>query len=320
MTSERLEGSPAPCVYRTWILDSRRWSSYRPRPDDIVIATYPKCGTTWMQRIVALLVFQTIEPRPVMDISPWIERRFPEPIEAVAARLEAQAHRRFLKTHLPFDGLPVFDRVKYIHVARDGRDACMSYHNHILALTPAMLDALDEAGLQDETIARPYPRASADPAQHFHRWLAEGAVPGHDDGAPMMSYFHFERSWWQARHRANVLLVHYNDLKLDLPGEMRRVADFLDIRIAPDLLPGLAEAAGFEAMRRDGDVLMGRTGGIFQGGAGRFFHMGTNERWRGHFRAEDLALYDAKLQARLPVGCARWVSGGRSKAGDPATC
>ena len=131
---------PAQRDYRTWIIDSRRWEHYRPRPEDIVIATYPKCGTTWMQRIVDLLVFQTPEPRPIMQISPWIDRRFPEPIEAVAARIEAQDHRRFLKAHLPVDGLPIYDEVKYIHVARDGRDACMSFHNHGTGFTPEMLE------------------------------------------------------------------------------------------------------------------------------------------------------------------------------------
>jgi Sulfotransferase domain len=91
--------------YRTWIFDSRRWRHYRPRPDDIVIATYPKCGTTWTQRIVGLLVFQTPEPKP-MQISTWIDRQFPQPIEAVVATIEAQEHRRFLKLHVPLDGLP----------------------------------------------------------------------------------------------------------------------------------------------------------------------------------------------------------------------
>ena len=42
---------PARREYRTWIIDSRRWQRFRPRPTDIVIATHPKCGTTWMQRI-----------------------------------------------------------------------------------------------------------------------------------------------------------------------------------------------------------------------------------------------------------------------------
>ncbi len=156
-----------------------------------------------MQRIVGLLVFQTPEPRPVMEISPWIDRRFPEPIEALVARIEAQDHRRFLKSHLPFDGLPIYDEVKYIHVARDGRDACMSFHNQVSGFTPQMLEALDQAGLEDDAIRRPYPRFVADPAQYFQRWLSEGVVPGHQDGTPTVSFFDFERSWWDQQHRSN---------------------------------------------------------------------------------------------------------------------
>ena len=147
---------PAQHTYRTWIIDSRRWQHYRPRPNDIIIATYhPKSGTTWMQRIVGLLVFQTPDPQPITQASPWIDRRFPEPVEAMVARIEAQSHRRFLKSHLPFDGQPIYDEVKYIHVARDGRDACLSFHNHGLAFTAQALDALDRAGLEDETIRHP---------------------------------------------------------------------------------------------------------------------------------------------------------------------
>jgi aryl sulfotransferase len=298
-------------VYRTWIIDSRRWQHYRPRPTDIVIATYPKCGTTWMQRIVGLLVFATPEPRPIMEISPWIDRRFPEPIEVLATRIEAQSHRRFFKSHLPLDGLPIYEEVKYIHVARDGRDACMSFHNHAMAFTPQMLDALDRAGLDDDTIGRPFPRCAADPAPYFRQWLQEGAVPGHRDGSPSMSFFQFERSWWEERQRGNILLVHYNDLKADLAGEMRRIADFLEISIPANLWPGLVGAAGFEAMRRDGAALMGKVATIFQGGSDRFFYKGTNERWRGVFDDEDLDLYDAKVKARFSPSCARWVASGR---------
>lgn len=302
---------PAQRDYRTWIIDSRRWQHYRPRATDIVIATYPKCGTTWMQRIVGLLVFQTPEPRLIMEISPWIDRRFPEPIEAPTALIEAQEHRRFLKSHLPFDGLPIHDEVKYIHVARDGRDACISFHNHVLGFTPEMVAGLDRAGLDDDTIRRPYPRFGPDPAEYFRRWLTEGAVPDHQDGSPAMSFFHFEQSWWEERHRSNVLLVHFNDLKADLPGEMRRVAEFLDIAVPPDRWPALVEAAGFEAMRRDGPVLMGNVAAIFQGGSSRFFHRGTNQRWRGVFREEDLDRYEAKVSAKLSPECARWVANGR---------
>ena len=308
---------PARRVYRTWILDSTRWDRYRPRPGDVVIATYPKCGTTWMQQIVGLLVFGSPEPRPVMKISPWIDRRFPWPAEAVMKEIEAQAHRRFLKSHLPFDGLPIHDEVRYIHVGRDGRDACMSYHNHCTALAPETLAKLDHEGLQDPTVGRPYPRPPADPAAFFRNWITQGTVPGQDDGLPFLSFFRFVRPWWEQRARPNLLLVHYNDLKDDLAGEMRRVADFLGISVPASLWPELVAAAGFEAMRREGATLMGSVAGMFEGGAHRFLYRGTNGRWRGVLTDEDLGLYAAKVAALLPPACAGWVAGGRLAAGEP---
>ena len=305
---------PIQRVYRSWVIDSRSWAHYAPRTDDIVIATYPKCGTTWMQRIVSLLIFQTPDPRPVMEISPWIDRRSREPNEAIVARINAQDHRRFLKAHLPADGLPIFDEVKYLHVARDGRDACLSFHNHGAGLTPEVIERLDRNGLEDETIGRPYPRIPADPAEYFHRWLVDDVDPGYGHNSPATSFCHFERTWWNERHRPNVLLVHYNDLSVDLAGEMRRLADFLEIRVAPQAWDGLVEAAGFEAMRQNGDLLMGSVAANFQGGGSRFFHRGASGRWRDAFRDDDLAQYEAKLRAELPPACARWVTNGRSGA------
>jgi aryl sulfotransferase len=301
--------APATRTYRTWVIDSTRWDQFRPREDDIVISTYPKCGTTWTQRIVGLLVFGSPEPRPIMEISAWLDRRFGDALEAVLARIEAQEHRRFLKAHLPLDGLPFYSQVKYIHVARDGRDACMSFHNHGRGFSAQALARLDSAGLEDETIARPYPRTPADPAAFFHQWVSEEIVL-------TTSFFHLEETWWAARRSSNVLLVHYNDLKADLSGEMRRIADFLDIAIPADLWPELVSAASFEAMRRDGDALMASVAASFQEGSKRFFHKAENERWRNVVAEEDLALYEAKLAA-LPPACARWISAGRLATGDP---
>lgn len=292
--------------YRTWILDSRRWEKYRPRSDDIIIATYPKCGTTWTQRIVGLLVFQSPEPRPIMKISAWIDRRFGPSTDEVLAQIESQEHRRFLKSHLPLDGLPFYSNVNYIHVARDGRDACISYHNHVTGLTESIRERLDRIGLEDETIGRPYPRPPADPAEYFHRWVRE-------ENTPIAPFFHFQKSWWEARDQPNVLLVHYNDLKADLSAEMKRIADFLGIAIRPEIWPELVAAASFDAMRKAGDLLMANMAEIFDGGSQRFFYKGCNERWRGVFREDDLALYDSKVNETLPPECARWLAQGRLK-------
>ena len=297
--------------YRTWAFDSRRWNGYRPREDDIVVATYPKCGTTWTQRILQMLIFRSTEALPISDVSPWPDSRIFEPIEALLERIEGQTHRRSLKAHLPFDGLPIYDKVKYLHVARDGRDASLSWFGHAKNFKPEILSRLNEAGLGDEAVARPYPMPLDDPAENFHRWLTEGIVAGDDDGVPHMSYFHFEQTWWEARHRPNVLLVHFADLKADLGGEMRRIAEFLDIDIPQELWPSLVEAASFEAMRRDADKMLGKVSQVFKGGGQSFFNKGENKRWLGVFRDEDLALYEQKLSRKCTAECAHWLTNGR---------
>ena len=82
-----------------------------------------------MQQIVSSFVFQDAAPRPLLQMSPWIDgRAFGDP-DAVHAPFNQQTHRRFAKCHLPVDGIPLYDEVRYIHVARDGRDATMSLHN-----------------------------------------------------------------------------------------------------------------------------------------------------------------------------------------------
>lgn len=308
---------PAAREYRTWGLGSRRWDGYRPRGGDVVVTTYPKCGTTWMQRIVNLLIFQTAEVRPVSAISPWIDMRVGPPIGDVLAGLEAQTHRRAVKAHLPFDGLPLHDDVKYIHVARDGRDACLSFHNHGTGFKPQMFERLDAAGLADETLARPFPRIPADPAEYFGKWLRTGAIAGQTDGYQFLSYFEFHKTYWIERHRPNLLMVNFADMSADLEGEMRRVADFLDIEVPERLWPDLIEAAGFQAMKQQGAGLMPQVVQLFEGGAERFFNKGQNGRWSNLFTAEDVALYHAKQDAVLAPACIAWLAGGRRVAGDP---
>src|SRR5471032_3384441 len=173
--------------YRTWTLDSRRWDAYLPRVGDIVIATSPKCGTTWTQQIVASLIFQDAQTRPLSTVSPWIEARFRGTAADVHARLEAQTHRRFHKTHLPLDGLPLHDEVRYIHVARDGRDALMSMHNHFTGFSPSNLEVFDRIGLGDPTIGHPYPRFPSDPAEFFRIWISTPMIAGQTEGMPAPS-------------------------------------------------------------------------------------------------------------------------------------
>src|SRR6478672_10532435 len=93
--------------------DSTVWNDFRFRNDDIVIATFGKSGTTWMQQIAGQLIFKGDENIAVTQLSPWLDLRIP-PKEVKVAALEAQTHRRFIKTHLPVDALVFNPEVKYI--------------------------------------------------------------------------------------------------------------------------------------------------------------------------------------------------------------
>ena len=110
--------------------DSARWLGFPFREGDIVISTRSKSGTTWVQMICALLVFQTPGParRARTTCSPWLDWLI-RPRADVFAQLAAQPHRRFIKAHTPLDGLPADPRVTYIVTGRHPLDMAVSlYH------------------------------------------------------------------------------------------------------------------------------------------------------------------------------------------------
>lgn len=317
-----LERAPTREV-RTPVIESERWAGFAIRPDDIVIATYPKCGTTWTQRIVDLLVFQDPAPRPIMDTAVWLDSRIFGSAEENLATLEAQKHRRFIKSHLPFDALPVYDTVKYIHVARDGRDAFMSWHNHVLGFTPDAKRRIGQIIMTDPKLAPmmasgPPLDPPEDPQVFFQGWIAEAEGEPRTGPGAGLSYFDFENTYWAERGRKNLLFVHYNDLQADLAGEMRRISEFLEIDTPPDRLAVLEKAARFDAMKANGEALLPHIAEHFDRGSERFLNKGTNGRWRDVLTTADLARYEAVFRRKVSPACADWLEHGRLGAGDPA--
>jgi aryl sulfotransferase len=196
-------------------------------------------------------------------------------------------------------------------VARDGRDVCMSYHNHCTGFRQEALERMDAIGLAEPTLRRPYPRVDPDPAVHFHDWLTSGAIDGQDDGTPYLSYFAYEKTFWDARKEDNLLFVHYDDLQADMIGEMRRVADFLGIDVSDAELSRIAGSASFESMRKDAAVLIPEMAKNFEGGALRLVNKGKSGRWRGVYDETDVELFDRKLRTAVPAAYADWLLAGR---------
>jgi aryl sulfotransferase len=153
--------------------DSTTWNDVVFRDDDIVISTYAKAGTTWVQQIVSQLIFSGETDLPVAEMSPWVDLRVP-PKEVKLPAIEAQTHRRFLKTHLPVDALVFSPKVKYLYIGRDGRDVVWSMYNHHKNANAFWYEALNDT---PGRVGPPIDKPNEDITEYFREWMAKDGHP-----------------------------------------------------------------------------------------------------------------------------------------------
>lgn len=278
--------------------DSTIWNDFKFRDGDIVIATYAKSGTTWVQQIVSQLLFDGAEGLEVAEMSPWLDLRVP-PKAVKLPVVEAQTHRRFVKTHLPVDALVFSPRAKYIYIGRDGRDVNFSMYNHHANANAEWYRALNDT---PGRVGPPIEDPPADIRQYFREWL-DG------DGHPFWPFWENVRSWWEVRDLPNVYLLHFAELKRDLPGQIRKLAAFLDIPIDEARFPAIVEHCGFDYMKTHATKSVPLGGAFWDGGAQTFIHKGINGRWRDVLSTNDSTRYDKIARRELGDDCAAWLAG-----------
>jgi aryl sulfotransferase len=278
--------------------DSARWARFGFRPGDVVVSTRSKSGTTWMQLICALLVLGTPElPVPLRELSPWLDHTV-RPVEDVVAELDAQRHRRVVKTHTPLDGVPVDDRATYVVVVRHPLDMAVSlYHQS---------DNIDRARLAELTGV---PAAPRPPRPTAHDWLVawtRTSTTPQEQLDSLAGVLHHAADAWARRGSGNVVLVHYADLLADLEGEMRRVAGRLGVAVAEERWPALVEAATWESMRARPGWLVPNTLGVLRDERA-FFRSGRSGEGRELLTPGELADYASRVAALAPADLVAWL-------------
>jgi aryl sulfotransferase len=300
--------------YRTWLADSARWDDFVFRPGDIVISTPANCGSTWMQMICSLLIFGDARlPRPLTELSPWLDLAT-RPVPDVFVTLEAQRHRRFIKTHTPLDGLPLDERVTYICVGRDPRDAAISSDNHLLSMDREVLvKARLKEGPRLPRVPSQRP-APADRLARFWHWVEDAAAP--ETGLELQ--LRHLATFWDRLQASNVVLIHYSDLRADLEGEMRRLAGRLDIAINTDSWVRLVDEARFDRMRERADEVVPEVtiDGLWPDPR-QFFNRGASGQWRSLLGPAEVRRYEARVRQLAAPDLAFWIHKG-SKAGAAA--
>ncbi|MCO8277281.1 sulfotransferase domain-containing protein [Actinoplanes sp. TRM 88003] len=153
------------------------------------------------------------------------------------------------------------------------------------------------------------PRPPAVSRHEVHRavldWIGAGRSSARSPNSLPATMEHLAEAW-SRRAEPNVVLVHYDDLRADLEGQMRRLADELGIAVAEPSWPTLAAAATFESMRARDDVLVPPPPGI-RADTGLFFRRGTSGAAREVLADDELAWYHSEIARLAPPDLVEWL-------------
>ncbi|MGH7504731.1 MAG: sulfotransferase domain-containing protein, partial [Longimicrobiales bacterium] len=254
-----------------------RADAYAARPEDIFVVTQMKCGTTWMQHVVYEVLMRgegdIVEAGTTLyALSPWLEAQKSVPVEE-APLIGTERPSRIIKTHLPVQLCPYSREARYVYVVRHPVSCFASCVDFVATNIGAMAPDLPAV----ESWFR---------SPELMWW---GSWTDHVKG------------WWErARTESNVLVVHFEEMKRDLPAVARRVADFLGVAPLTDVeVDGIVVKCGFAYMRRHKDAFEMNPPHILQTDA-ELFVRGTADRH---------ADVPEDTRQRLLAWCAREMEG-----------
>ncbi|MEP0963099.1 MAG: sulfotransferase domain-containing protein [Roseobacter sp.] len=273
------------------VTDTRIWDRFDLRTGDVVLSTPPKCGTTWTQAILMMLLAgKASEGKPVWQNSLWLDCGFRNQ-EAAKTKLEETPGRRCIKSHTPFDGIPYRHDVTYITVYRHPIDVHFSLEKHV-------------ANMKSDTLDFLFP-GTVDAA--FDRFLTAPATDAGTDDLTLASVLHHYRSFNAWSHLPNVHFFHYSSLKQDIRTQILRFSDALGIAATPDLIEGIATASSFRSMRKVAEQSEHRNNHpVFKKGE-QFFESATSNKWETRLSPAQLSAYERAFSAMAQGSEKKWL-------------
>ena len=256
-------------------------SSFKIRPDDVWIVTYPKAGTTWGQQIVRLVNNGGKDDGKKLDVAvPWIEAlntderlyyQIPVPLEDIPSPRAMKSHFRY--DNMPC-GLPGRTPCKYIYIARNPKDVAVSFFHHH--------NAFKHRYKYDKEIKW----------DDFFRWFTDGHVAYGD-------FFDHVLSWWAHKDEPNVLFLKFEDMKKDLRATVIQIAKFIGKDLTEDEISTVVSKATFGNMQANPEANYSWISHRWDPNGLPFMRKGVVGDWVNYFSEEQSAEFDAKYAQRM---------------------
>ncbi|XP_020648465.2 sulfotransferase 1B1 [Pogona vitticeps] len=261
---------------------AQQWApieNFQARPDDLLIATYPKAGTTWMQEVVDLILnggdVEKARRAPTYVRIPFLEICSPPPLPSGVSQLQNAPSPRVIKTHLPFHLVPKSfweKKCKVIYVGRNAKDNLVSYF---------FFDQMN--------LTQPDPG----PWEEYIKKFMEGQVA-------WGSWYDHVRHYWDEKQNHRILYVFYEDMKEDLTREIHRLMDFLEVDLPEDVVQKIVRNTSFQVMKENPMTnykLLPST--IFDQSKSSFMRKGEVGDWKNYFTVAQREAFDADYQRKM---------------------
>lgn len=249
---------------------------FQAREDDLLIATYPKSGTTWVSKIVDLIMnggdLEKSQKGAIFERVPFMESGGPG-IPAATEILNKLDPPRVIKTHLQADVLPKSfweKNCKMIYVARNAKDVAVSYYHFY-----RMAYGHPEPGTWDE-----YLNAYMEGNVAFGSWAKH------------------VKGWWEMRKKHKILYLFYEDMLEDPKREIRKVMKFMNQELPEEIVEKIHKNTSFQAMK-DNPMANYSTFPFMDHSISPFMRKGICGDWKNQFTVAQNERFDEYYQKEM---------------------